>query len=201
MYKHKNGITLRASTKNDLEFLRHLKNETWMWVHDSTLISETDQEKWYASRVSSGHYSLLIMVKDSLSVGFVLYDIDWKNRLSKISASMFPSFSDLGFPGFAAGIDYAFEVFGVNRIEGEIIAYNVPAARLEIDQLGFVVEGRKRQSVYKFGSYHDSICIGMLRSDWISDPRVIAYKGSCSEQNIELLEKMTDRLRHLDGEK
>jgi RimJ/RimL family protein N-acetyltransferase len=89
----------------------------------------------------------------------------------KISGGMFDPFRIHGVTKrcCTAQIDFAFEYFNLHRLEAEVLELNVVAQVYEIDYLGFKIEGRRRQAVYKLGSYYDSLVIGMLREEWGRD--------------------------------
>lgn len=148
-----------------------------------------EQNKWYDSIPSDQ----LFLIGETLvekhgfytSVGVVAYtDIDNISRSLKISGSVYKHSRkpEIVRPAFAAGLDFAFEMMNMHRVEGEVLEFHKGAQKLEIDYLGFDVEGRKRKAVYKCGTYYDALVIGMLREDWERSPRVKAYDGCCNNQ-------------------
>jgi RimJ/RimL family protein N-acetyltransferase len=64
-------------------------------------------------------------------------------------------------------LDYAFGTLNLNRVELSVHDFN-RRARAAYKKLGFVEEGRKRQSYYCDGKYHDDIVMAMLRDEWTS---------------------------------
>lgn len=60
---------------------------------------------------------------------------------------------------------YAFDTLNLNRVQSEVIAYNVRSARHLLNN-GFIEEGRRRQAVFRAGRYHDLLDFGILRADW-----------------------------------
>lgn len=64
-----------------------------------------------------------------------------------------------------AGLEYLFNVLGIERLEGRIDARNGPAIRLA-ERSGTVWEGHTRQSTWVDGEPCDDWVFGMLRSDW-----------------------------------
>lgn len=181
MYNHKDGITLRKVGRKDLDCLLALKLESWWGTHGTLIINDEDQEKWYNN---IGSDIFLAAEADSL-VGVACYtDIDWIGRSLHISGSILKECRDydrLVKPAFAAGLDFAFEILNMHRLNAEVLESNIVAQRLEIDYLGFQVEGRKRQAVYKAGRYYDSLILGILRDEWIRSPRVLTYGSSCNK--------------------
>jgi RimJ/RimL family protein N-acetyltransferase len=209
MYEHKDGIILRKVERYDLEDLQKLKRESW-WGTSKTLFNNIeDQNKWYDSIPSDqlfliGHWITydgggkpILRTADTdiskwlktdcitQSVGIAVFtDIDYVSRTLKISGSVYKAHRkpEIVKPAFAAGLDFAFEMLNMHRVEGEVLDYHHAAQQLEIDYLGFKVEGRKRNAVYKCGRYYDALVIGMLREEWEQHPRVRAYGGSCNKQ-------------------
>jgi RimJ/RimL family protein N-acetyltransferase len=68
-------------------------------------------------------------------------------------------------------LDYAFGTLNLNRVELSVHDFN-RRALAAYRKLGFVEEGRKRQSYFCDGKYHDDIVMGILRSEWK------AFKGT-----------------------
>jgi RimJ/RimL family protein N-acetyltransferase len=181
MYQHRDKITLRKIIEGDLNALADLKNESWWGTHKTSFVNMVDQRAWYESIPSNTLCMMLMSFKDT--VGMVIYsDIDSISRSLKISGSAYHRFRkpEILKAGFAAGLDFAFEMLNVQRVEAEVLASNGPAQHYEIDYLGFKVEGVKRKAVYKCGRYYDSLVLGMLREEWESCPRVVAYGGTCN---------------------
>lgn len=116
------------------------------------------------------------------SIGVAVYtDIDHLARTCKISGSVYKEFrkSEIVKAGFSAGVDFAFEILNMHRIESEVLSYHVASQKLQFD-LGFRVEGKKVEAVYKCGKYYDSLILAMLRKEWENTPRVCAYGDTCN---------------------
>lgn len=202
MYKHKNGVTIRKLNQDDLSKLLSLRQQNWWGTHTAPILNIEDQYRWY-EKLPSTSCVLIGEVNDEIASVCILSDIDWVARIANISGSVLPEFrkKDIVEACCAAQIDFAFEMFNFHRINAEVLEYNLPAQQYEIGYLGFVVEGRKRQAVYKCGSYYDSIVIGLLRSEWQAQPRVVEYKGSCNTLfDLLLVEKLKNRsAKYLQG--
>ena len=202
MYTHKEGIRFRKVTKYDLPRLLELKQESWWGTHKALMINPEDQERWYNSlgnnelvliaehltvrEVDTGAGKFYAKEKKEVyvSCGVAVYsNIDWINRSLSISGSIYKDFRkpEITKPAFAGGLDYAFEMMNMRRVEAEVLDYNIPAQDLEIEFLKFKVEGRKRAAVYKSGRYYDSIMLGLLRGEWEQTERVKGYGDSCNK--------------------
>lgn len=181
MYNHKSGIYLRKINRDDLQFLLDLKNESWWGTHKTKISNLDDQIKWYES-MPSDQIFMIAQNSDGL-IGVACYtDIDYFSRTLNISGSIASNFRnpEIVRKSFACGLDFAFEILNVQKVNAEVLETHISAQKLEIEYLGFKCEGRKRRSVYKSGRYYDSIILGMLREEWESNQRVLNYKGSCN---------------------
>jgi len=181
MYNHKNGIILRKIEEYDLNFLLDLKKESWWGTHSTLIINELDQKKWFDS-IPNNHLFMMAenLEKEKLGVG-IYTDIDWISRSLKISGSIEKKYrSKYAEISFCAGLDFAFEILNMNRVEAEVLDYHIMAQKIEIQLLGFKVEGCKRKSVYKSGKYYDSYILGILREEWENCDRIKKYEHSCN---------------------
>lgn len=184
MYVHKNGIAYRKVGTQDLHVLFNMKAESWWGTHRTFISNIEDQRAWYDSL---DHSSLVIVgtgQKEIMGVG-IYSDIDWYSRCLSASFSVKKEHRDRTKDLISGGLDFIFEVLNMHRVSAEVVDSNIVAQKLEIDFLGFVVEGRKRQAVYKSGRYYDSIQIGMLREEWEQSSRVQELRkdtGSCNSK-------------------
>jgi RimJ/RimL family protein N-acetyltransferase len=62
---------------------------------------------------------------------------------------------------------YAFSELNLYRVTLGVHAYNLRAIR-SYEKAGFVVEGRERQIVNREGARHDSLVMGILRTEWLA---------------------------------
>ncbi|WP_254660933.1 GNAT family N-acetyltransferase [Bacillus sp. FJAT-27225] len=63
-------------------------------------------------------------------------------------------------------LDYGFGVYNLHRIELEVYSYNHRALKA-YQKLGFKQEGIKRESIYYNHEYHDTIIMGLLKSEFV----------------------------------
>ena len=180
-YNHKDGISLRKLEFEDLNCLLDLKRESWWGTHKTLIVNKDDQEKWFRNIGKDELY--LIAEKDSKVIGIAVYTcIDYISRKLSISGSIIKKHraAEIVIPAFSAGLDFAFEILNMRRVEAEVLESNLASLKLELDHLGFTIEGRKRSAVYKSGVYYDSLVLGLLRNEWEVQDRVMSYEGSCS---------------------
>ncbi|MEA2631820.1 MAG: hypothetical protein QOE66_2039, partial [Chloroflexota bacterium] len=60
---------------------------------------------------------------------------------------------------------HAFTNMGLHRIGLAVFAFNERAIR-SYEKVGFVVEGRARDAIYRDGRYWDEIDMSLLESEW-----------------------------------
>ncbi|UCD75246.1 MAG: GNAT family N-acetyltransferase [Phycisphaerales bacterium] len=166
---------LRAYTKEDLPLRRAFLNDLELlgMAYPGILFPSRpeDQEKWYESLDSKSdkQYSFAVESKnDSVYVGCcTVFEIDAKNRSA--SVGMF-----IGKPHWRKGygsdalrtlLRFCFEEINLNKVMLEVYSFNTPAIRC-YEKLGFKTEGVLRQTLYRDGQYHDTVAMGMLRSEW-----------------------------------
>ena len=187
MYSHKNGVTFRKADSADLPFLQEMKGENWWGTRSVAIINDYDQRKWFDNLpgnclVLIGQISVRGEIISQQYVGYcIISEIDWIARIASISGAVHERMRspEKSRQAFEAGLDFAFEMLNMHRLDAEVAEYHYPASKIEIDALGFKVEGLKKQSIYKCGRYYNSLMLGMLRSDWENHPRVKTMGGSC----------------------
>lgn len=196
MYTHKNGTVFRKVEQDDLRMLLDLKNESWWGTHTVLFANMRDQQRWFENL---GDKLVFTILRDGEAMGVcVITDVDFISRKASISGSVVKEFRNNNNPRliFEAGIDMAFEMFNFNRLEAEVLETNYSAQLLEVNILGFQIEGKKRMAVYKAGRYYDSIVLGLLRSEWEAQERVIAMAGGCNQNfDHEKADKYVQRSR------
>lgn len=192
MYNHREGVSLRKIEKTDLKDLLFLKQESWWGTNQTPILNSEDQEKWFQS-LNEHNLAMIGEIDPKLqsikpyvykqAIGFVLYsNINWLHRSLLLSGSIYDEYRQPGTirSFYCAGLDFAFEILNMNRVEAFVLETNIPAQKIEIDLLGGTIEGRRRQSVYKSGKYYDTLIVGLLREEWEKSCRVIGYNDSCN---------------------
>ncbi|MBN2076069.1 MAG: GNAT family N-acetyltransferase [Dehalococcoidales bacterium] len=62
-------------------------------------------------------------------------------------------------------IRYGFEQLNLHRISSFVFSFNERSIRMHF-RAGFIEEGRRKESIYINGDYHDSVMFGLLRKEW-----------------------------------
>ena len=75
-------------------------------------------------------------------------------------------------------IDHAFGTLGLHRIALFVFEFNERAIRA-YRRVGFVVEGRSRESIWRDGRWWDELAMSILESDWRRIRETNARRGPC----------------------
>lgn len=169
-------IKLRALEPDDMEFLRETVNNPEIeklvggW---SFPISKKQQMDWY-EKIINDKTSLRFAIEtdeDGIIGMADLRNIDWKNRVAFHGIKI----GNKEYRGKGYGKDvvftimkYAFEELQLNRLEVTILESNIASQKLYIDKCGLVVEGVKRNCVFKNNKYHNQLVLGILREEYFN---------------------------------
>ena len=90
-----------------------------------------------------------------------------QHRRSEIGLNIVRRYQGQGFGTEAIkwALHWGFHYAGLHRIEISAFGYNKGALKL-YERMGFVLEGRKRESLWFEGSYWDFVMFGMLEDEW-----------------------------------
>jgi RimJ/RimL family protein N-acetyltransferase len=171
---------LRAYTRDDLPLRTACLNDTELrrLAYPGILfpLRPEDEEKWYESLDprSDRQYSFAIESKeDSGYLGCcTVCEIDAKNRSASVGIFIRKEQWRKGYGSDALRVlvGFCFEEINLNRVMLEVYSFNTAAIRC-YEKLGFKTEGVLRQSIFRDGQYHDTVAMGMLRSEWTASPR------------------------------
>lgn len=163
-----NSIYLKPIDKNISETLREYRNspELFQWFRQHTLISDSQQEKWIESLSndkSQQLYSIWVAESGAL-IGVVgLTSIDYIHRKAELSIYVIPEAQHKGYAKDAckAILDIGFNSFNLHRIWLEVFQ-DSPAIKF-YEKMGFIHEGKLKQSYFKNGKYINSFIMGIIR--------------------------------------
>ena len=167
-------VIIRAIEESDLEVMQLAINSAELERMENGFcfpISFREQRKWYEENSSSNSKNIKLIIEfEKKVIGYTnILNIDWENRVAHTGIKIFNSEyrnRGLGKDAVMAIMRFCFEEMNLNRLEGFIIEYNKPSYKLYVEKCGWQVEGRKREFVYKNGSYHDLIMVGILKRDY-----------------------------------
>ncbi|WP_139490458.1 GNAT family N-acetyltransferase [Brevibacillus dissolubilis] len=108
-----------------------------------------------------------IFYEDKL-VGMIgFHSIDWAHKKTTIGYWLAEGYQGRGLMTSAcrALIDYAFDVWKLNRIEIRATVQNVRSRAIP-ERLGFTLEGTVRQVEWVNDRFYDHVVYGLLAEDW-----------------------------------
>lgn len=168
-------VTLRAPELADAKLLHRWSNdpEIWNllggWHFPYASLSTEAWIKNIDNNSLTGH----VWVIETPDLGVIgtanIVSIDWKNRHAL--HGMMLGDKDVRGKGYGrdavmAVMRYAFDFLGLERLDGDMIPYNVASLKLYLGKCGWVEEGRQRRWHYRNGEFHDRIIVGVTREDY-----------------------------------
>ena len=167
-------VYLRAMERDDMEAFRVNANDPEIeyavggW---SFPISSVQQNNWF-ERVSGDNSNLRLTIADKETDGVLgminLVNIDWKSGCAFSGIRLFdscPKKKGYGKDAVFAIMEYAFNELRLHRLEGSIIETNIASRKL-YEKCGWVVEGVKRDAVFKNGKYFDELQVAILKDEY-----------------------------------
>ena len=168
-------IQLRAMEPEDAPFTLKLLNDSRignMVVGCNLSVSLYEEEQWIKNFHNTNQCIRWIAeFEDGTRLGTVIvHSIDWVNRTVGVDIKV-----NINEPkrkhgdakdAYYAALCYVFDELNLNRVTAKILEYNLPSLNL-FKTMGFKEEGVIRSAVFKSGSYHNLIIMGLLRDDFI----------------------------------
>ena len=168
------NLTIRIMERRDIEDARRTHNDlsTLLQLTDVDHVSEAQQEQWLQSISLSPKCRRYTIIETATCdfVGIFRVDqIDWKNRSTCVGLDIA---ADKRGNGYAIETyDYFFSYYfnhcGMNRLYLAVLETNEVARDLYA-KLGFVVEGKGREAVFRNGKFVDYIWMSLLKREYDS---------------------------------
>lgn len=104
---------------------------------------------------------------DELAGHIALHQIQPKDRCATFGIMIGPKFQNqgIGTDATAVLLRYGFTELNLHRIQLEAFGFNERAIAT-YRKAGFREEGRRRDSIYRNGAYHDEVLMSILRHEW-----------------------------------
>lgn len=172
-----NKVRLRAIEREDIpNFVRWLNDrEVTQFLLTSSPYSKAMEEKWFEHQLETPTTHGQVLAIDTLVEGTWvhigncgLHNIEQVSRNAEfgimIGEKEFWN-RGLGTEATRLMLKHVFEDLNLHRIYLDVYATN-PRAQKAYLTAGFVVEGTKREAVFKNGHYIDVILMSILQSEW-----------------------------------
>lgn len=164
---------LRNINADDHEWLVELHNDPQVLVnlthsHEITLDMHM---KWWSSISKNDKEERLIFCVDGNRAGLTkFYNIDAHNRNCVLGADLHKDYRGKGLAKhmWSLMLDRCFQYYRLHRVSLTTAAYNDIAQKV-YTSLGFQIEGRLKDSLFRDNQYHDQICMYMIHQDWQSN--------------------------------
>lgn len=168
-----NKVIIRAIEKKDLEFLKEIINSPELELMENGFnfpVSSYGQELWYEGMSNFDRSQRMIIEYDGKAIGYTcIVDIDWKNRVAHTGIKIFSDEhrgKGLGKDAVMAIMRFCFYDMNLHKLTGYMIDYNKASLKLYVDKCGWKQEGIKRKEIFKNGTYHDLVIVGILKEEY-----------------------------------
>lgn len=134
-------------------------------------ISLEEHLAWFERASQNESRCLLIVEEGDTPLGFVHFSGVQPGGISDWGFYAVPDAPrGTGLKLGEAVLDHAFGPLALHKVHGQVLGDNAASARLH-EKLGFTREGILRQHAIVNGQYHDMVCFGLLREEWLSRPK------------------------------
>lgn len=164
-------VEFRSIGSSDLDLIRGWRNTSSIShnMYNDHEISEEEHKKWFSSikdRDCEKHFLVHCDGKPSAVVNIKKID-----RVNKNAEWAF-YIGDENLKGGGLAIlmeimllDMVFDEIGLHKLNSGVIAFNEKVIELH-KKFGFREEGRLRDQIFRDGSYHDVILMGITSDEW-----------------------------------
>ncbi len=161
---------LRPMTSADLESVLRLRNhaETRRYMLTQHEISMGEHKSWFDRASWNEDIELLVLEINDACCGFVQFKktnylgvVDWGFYAAPDAPK--GTGKKLGM----AALDHAFRKDGLHKICGQTLHWNQPSIKFH-KSLGFMQEGILRDQHFDGTDYHDLICFGIMKHEWLA---------------------------------
>lgn len=147
-----------------LAWRNHSTVRRFMFTQNEITLDE--HERWFKRSKDDRHKHLLIFEMNGQPQGFISFHVSEIGGIAKWGFYAAPEASKgCGRQLGRSALDYVFTHLKLNKICGEVLAYNTGSIKLH-QSLGFLLEGILLDQYFNGEDYCNVICFGLLRHDW-----------------------------------
>ncbi len=165
-------VVLRPRTAEDADVLYGLAADLDSWEERGpqpprALTRERYDERFAAVQTASGTDQVFVIEHDGEVVGQCeLFDVDPLARTAEVGIALLAKARGrgLGTDAVRVLVEFAFTRLNLRRVHLTTLADNA-GALASYRKVGFVEEGRRRESAWVRGRYADEVVMGLLRSE------------------------------------
>ncbi len=163
-------LKVRAIEEEDLPKMVEWRNslDAQKTFYEYEPLSLVRQREWFKEYLQGKHGKLWIISTSNKAVGTIgFHEIDFRNKNAKFGRFYIDSEhrkNGLGKEAFRLVLEYGFKHLNLERIWLDTIPDNKQAISL-YESFGFNIEGELIGHIYKNGTYHNLIIMGLWKSD------------------------------------
>jgi RimJ/RimL family protein N-acetyltransferase len=168
-------VRLRAVEAEDLEVFSTFDRDSQgarQWGQTELPVSPESRRRWHeedaAKRPDGDTRQLAIETLGGQLVGSVSVDhADRRNKVFSYGIGLGSEHRGKGYgtEALVLLLRFYFGELGYQKCDTGVYAFNEGSLRFH-ERLGFVVEGRRRRSIFTQGEYHDVVLIGITREEF-----------------------------------
>lgn len=161
---------LRSLSRDDLLRILEIRNEESVRrnMYTCHVISEDEHFAWAARAKDDPCTEFFAVIHEGAIIGATTFNALCRaHKRADWGAYLAAEFQGRGL-GSALEIrtlDHAFGPLGLEKLNGEVMAFNDNALRVHL-RLGFIPEGIRRRHILRDGVWIDVHMIGMTRDEW-----------------------------------
>ncbi len=158
-------------SEDHLDIVRDIRNnpEVSKYMYTDHYITKEEHQNWFNKIKGDPSEKHWVFQVDEKYVGTGnLYDIDMRNRKCYWGYCL----ADPSLRGKGLGrlmelnlYNFGFDTLGLNKICCEVFSFNKLGVKLH-QRCGSKVEGHFRKHIFKGETFHDIVCMGILKEDW-----------------------------------
>lgn len=134
----------------------------------SRVLSVEDEKEWIKNNASTNQFAIIRKEDDSLMGNCGLHEINSLRQCAELGLFI----GDEENRGKGYGVDvltlllaHAFDTLNLNNVMLRVFSFNDQAIRC-YEKVGFREMGRRRQSYYVRGKFHDEVFMDILREEY-----------------------------------
>lgn len=169
-------IRLRSVERADLPRMVGWMNdpEIRQFIQMASPLSLAMEEKSFEGMIARPPAEQLLVIERKGEAGYEpigstgFHQVNWRDRSAEVGIVVGEKAlwnQHYGGDAMRLMLRHGFQDLNLNRISLDVYVSNPRAVR-SYERVGFVVEGRKRQAVFRAGSYQDVLIMAVLRSEW-----------------------------------
>lgn len=168
-------VTLRKMTKGDTELYHKWRNDVKVMYSTSPsldvypLKATEDFVEYVILKSDTSKGYIMVDKKSETSIGIVsLINLDYKNQNAECIIDIGEKEywgKGYGAEGMKLLLDYAFYELNLHRVSLRVFSFNERAIHL-YEKMGFELERKSRQMLFRDGKWHDIIHMGILQEEY-----------------------------------